>query len=203
MLIVSRREPGFPMDKVGVVILAGGLGTRMGGGKPGQLFRGRRLIDPVLDLANTWRLPAVICVREQGQVRGDGFGQIFDWQGIEGPLAGLLAAFDWARSRGLDRFLTLPCDTPFLPDDVLPKLLCASMDSNRPAVATSNGRRHPTCAVWPTEAFARVESYAETGRRSLTAALDACHAVDVTWAECPPDLFVNINTYEDLVRFQS
>lgn len=203
MRIASHRERGLPMDKVGVVILAGGLGTRLGGGKPERLFRGRRLIDPVLDLANAWRLPAVICVREQGQVRGDGFGQIFDRQGIEGPLAGLLAAFDWARCRGLDRFLTLPCDTPFLPDDVLPKLLCASMDSNRPAVATSNGRRHPTCAVWPTEAFACVESYAETGRRSLTAALDTCHAVDVTWAEGAPDPFANINSHEDLIRFQS
>lgn len=191
------------MDKVGVVILAGGLGTRMGGGKSERLFRGRRLIDPVIDLASAWCVPAVMCVREPAQVTQGACGWIFDRPDIDGPLAGLLAAFEWARGECLDRFLTLPCDTPFLPADVLEKLCSASEAGKRPAVAVSNGRRHPVCAVWPAESFGRVETYAAAGRRSLIGALEACGAVNVPWPEGDPDVFVNINTPEDLVRFES
>ena len=191
------------MDKVGVVILAGGSGTRMGGGKPERLFRGRRLIDPVIDLVNAWYVPAVMCVREPTQVKQKPLGWIFDRPDIDGPLAGLLAAFEWARGESLDRFLTLPCDTPFLPADVLEKLCSASDARRRPAVAVSNGRRHPACVVWPVGSFGRVEAYAAAGRRSLVGALEACGAFDVVWPEGDSDLFVNINTPEDLARFES
>ena len=182
MWTASRRERGFLMDRVGVVILAGGFGTRMGGGKPERLFRGRRLIDPVIDLVNAWHVPAVMCVREPAQVKQEAYQCILDRPDIEGPLAGLLAAFDWACGESLERILTLPCDMP---------------------VAVSNGRRHPVCAVWPAESFGRVEAYAAAGRRSLVGALEACGAVDVAWPEGDPDLFVNINTPDDLARLEN
>lgn len=188
------------MDKAGIVILAGGEGARMGGRKPERLFRGRRLIDPVLDLASESGVPTVICVREPGQVAEGAVRQVFDRPGMEGPLAGLLAAFDWARSIGLDHFLTLPCDTPFLPNDVFSRLWRAALDAERPAVATSNARRHPTCAVWPVKTLADVEAYAGTGRRSLSGALDACGAISVAWPQSDPDAFVNINTPRDIER---
>lgn len=202
MLTVSPKEPGFPMDKVGVVILAGGLGTRIGGGKPERLFRGRRLIDPVLDRASAWRLPTVICVRKRGQLAEETPRQLLDRPDIEGPLAGLLAALDWATGVGLEHILTLPCDTPFLPENVLARLLHASRNASAPAVAASNVRRHPTCAVWPRDSRAGVEAYAATGRRSLSGALDKCGAVDVSWPESTPDAFININTPGDLEMFQ-
>lgn len=202
MLIVSHQGPGFQMDNVGVVILAGGQGRRMGGGKPERPFRGRRLIDPVLDLVSAWDVPAVICVRDPGQVSGDGFEQIVDWPDLEGPLAGLLSGFDWAQRARLGHFLTLPCDAPMLPADLLSRLLRACLDAGRPAVATSHGRCHPTCAVWPADATSRVTEYAQTGRRSLAGALDVCEAIEVEWREPGSDPFINLNTPEDLIRYQ-
>ena len=190
------------MDRAGVVILAGGQGLRMGGRKPERLFRGRRLIDPVIDRALMWNVPAVICVRRPGQVSGAALAQILDLPDMEGPLAGLLAAFEWARQEGLDHFLTLPCDTPFLPDDVLPRLLRVCQDTGQAAVAASNGRQHPTCAVWPLAAQPGVAAYAKTGRRSLSGALETCGAVEVAWPESPDDMFLNINTPEDLAALE-
>lgn len=190
------------MDRVGVVILAGGQGVRMGGRKPERLFRGRRLIDPVLDRAVAWDVPAVICVRQPGQVADCTLGQIFDRPGVEGPLAGLLAALDWAKGEALSHVLTLPCDTPFLPEDVLSTLWGAARKAGAPAVAASNARRHPTCAVWPVEALAGIEAYAASGRCSLSGALDACGAVDFCWPESDADPFVNINSPCDVEMFQ-
>ncbi len=196
------QGPGSRMDDVGVVILAGGLGTRMGGGKPERLFRGRRLIDFVLDRAANWDVPMAICVREPGQVAAGVVDQIYDRPCVEGPLAGLLAALDWGKRAGLSHVLTLPCDTPFLPENVLTKLWCAARDAGAPAVAESNDRRHPTCAIWPVRSLPDVEAYAATGRRSLSGALETCEAVDVSWPLSAPDAFVNINTPGDLEALQ-
>jgi len=196
------QGPGSRMDEVGVVILAGGLGTRMGGGKPERPFRGRRLIDFVLDRVAVWDVPTVICVREPGQVAAGVVNQIFDRPSVEGPLAGLLAALDWGKGAGLGHVLTLPCDTPFLPENVLARLWRAACDASAPAVAASNDRRHPTCAIWPVRSLPDVEAYAATGRRSLSGALDACRAVDVSCGHSEPDPFVNINTPGDLALFQ-
>ncbi|MHA6288159.1 molybdenum cofactor guanylyltransferase [Maricaulis sp. CAU 1757] len=186
------------MTGTGVVILAGGRGRRMGGGKPERPFRGRRLIDPVLDRVAAWSVPAVICVRERDQVAGSGLDQIIDRQDVEGPLAGLLSAFSWAQGAGLDHVLTLPCDTPFLPENVLPKLRRASIMAGAPAVAFSAGRRHPVCAVWPVVSAHAVAAYAGTGRTSLSGALSACQSVDVCWTDEQVDRFCNINTMEEL-----
>lgn len=174
----------------------------MGGGKPERLFRGRRLIDFVLDRAANWDVPIAICVRTPGQVAAGVIELIFDRPGVEGPLAGLLAAFDWGKGAGLGHVLTLPCDTPFLPEDVLARLWRAARDAGAPGVGTSNDRRHPTCAVWPVRSLPGVEAYAATGRRSLSGALDACGVVDVSWADSEPDPFVNINTIGDLEMFK-
>lgn len=195
-------ERGFQMARVGVAILAGGQGRRMGGSKPERQFRGRRLIDPALDLVSAWRVPAAICVREPGQVANSNFAQILDWPEIEGPLSGLLSALEWARAEGVDYVLTLPCDAPFLPADLLSKLLPIAVGTARPVVASSKGRRHPTCAVWPVELLSRVAAYAEAGRRSLSGALEACDTVEVRWADCPLDVFENINSPEDIARLQ-
>ena len=202
MLTVFQRRPGFRMDRVGVAILAGGQGTRMGGRKPERHFRGRRLIDPVLDRVSAWGVPAVICVREYGQVTANTFGQILDQPEIEGPLAGLLSALAWASSTHLDHLLTLPCDAPFLPEDLLSELKHASLDAAKPAVAASNGQRHPTCAIWPVDTLLCVTTYAGSGRRSLSGALDACEAIDVCWPEGQVDVFANINPPEDIIRLE-
>jgi len=202
MLTRSPQGLGFRMDEIGVVILAGGLGTRMGGGKPERLFKGRRLIEYVLDRAATWDVPMAICVREPGQVAAGVVDQIFDRPGVEGPLAGLLTALDWGRGAGLGHVLILPCDTPFLPENVLARLWRAARDAGAPAVAESNDRRHPTCAVWPVMSLPQIKTYAATGQRSLSGALDACNAVELSWSDNASDGFININTPGDLEALQ-
>jgi len=189
------------MPDIGVIILAGGSGSRIGGRKPDRLFRGRRLIAPVLDRVIEWGAPAAACVRAHDQVSGTGLDCIIDRPGIAGPLAGLLAGFSWAAECELRHILTVPCDTPFLPGDLLSKLRRAAIEAGAPAVACCDGRRHPTCTVWPAETGPRVEAYAATGRRSLSGALEWCGAVDAKWTLDAGPLFININTPADLKRW--
>lgn len=186
------------MPEAGIVILAGGEGRRIGGQKPERLLRGRRLIDIAVARASCWNAPVVVSVRRKGQAPAIEPQEILDRVGIEGPLAGLLAAIDWAKQANVDRFLTIPCDMPLLPDDLMPRLLESSVAEDRPAVACCDGQRHPICAVWPRSAFDKLEDYASTGDRSLAGALVFCSATEVVWrVECS-DQFININRPEDL-----
>ncbi|MBR9835399.1 MAG: molybdenum cofactor guanylyltransferase [Alphaproteobacteria bacterium] len=182
-----------------MVILAGGKGQRIGGGKPHVLFDGQRLIDHAMDLVSSWNCPIVISVHEPRQVEQDRFPEIVDRTEVVGPLAGLLAAFAWAQKEALAGFLTLPCDMPRLPVNCLARLQSGSEAADRPTVACCGERRHPVCAFWPVSYFDGVVAYAQTGRQSLFGALEATEAIDVYWPKGDEDLFFNINQPHDLV----
>lgn len=186
------------MPDIGIAILTGGDGRRIGGQKAERLFDGRRLIDIAVAQAKSWDRPSAICVRRSGQVPAVALPEILDRADICGPLGGLLAAFDWAAQVELDSFLTIPCDMPRLPDDLLPRLRAASGAQGKPAVACCDGRRHPICSVWPLSSRDMLNAYIETGRRSLSGALDACSAIDILWRAEDRSRFLNVNQPEDL-----
>lgn len=193
---------GSQMRDLAVVILAGGEGRRIGGGKPERFLWGRRLIDLAAEKAARWSNTMFVGVRIAGQVRMDAAVEVIDLPHIEGPLSGLIAAMQTCSATGVSYLVTLPCDMPFVPDDMVDRLLAASVAAGCPAVACSGGRRHPVCTVWPVLMLERVVGYAAEGRRSLNGALEACSAVEVWWQTSGHDPFDNINTLSDLQRLE-
>ena len=65
-----------------------------------------------------------------------------------GPLAGVLAGLEQAARAGYERVAVVPCDTPFLPVDLVARLRAAAGEEGG-AVTVSGGRRHPAVALWP------------------------------------------------------
>ena len=190
------------MKDWGLVLLAGGGGKRIGGNKPDVRFRGQRLIDIAQNFAQAFNGQKVISVRQSGQVKGSEFPEILDEGEDRGPISGLLSAFGWARSNSLVGIVTMPCDAPFLPSDLFLRLIEVSEQKKKPAVAASNGRLHPVCGAWPISCSDQVVSYANEGRCSLHGALEACEGASVEWPATQLDPFTNINTPEDLERFE-
>ncbi|MBB2158266.1 NTP transferase domain-containing protein, partial [Gluconacetobacter diazotrophicus] len=131
------------MMRYACVILAGGAATRMGGGdKPLLLAGGRTLLGRLLDRLAGAGVPMAINTRgDTARFAAFGLPVLPDDtadgvpDGGAGPLAGVLAAMDWAAGLGCDAVLTVPGDTPFVPRDLLAALAPA------PAVALSGGRR--------------------------------------------------------------
>ena len=196
-----RRARGLPMIDLVAVILAGGDGRRIGGGKPNIRLDGRRLIDRAIDHVAEWRIPARLSVREPGQVYPARLPEVVDDPRIEGPLGGLLGALAWAVAFGARRVITVPCDMPYLPCDLKTRLDAMAVQFDQPAVATSLQRRHPVCSVWPVRCLGPLQTYADSGRRSLNGALERCAAVSVDWSvQDGRDPFYNINTSGDLAR---
>lgn len=175
-----------------VVILAGGEGTRIGGSKPTRMLGGRTLIDRALERARSWSREVALAARSVEQVGEPGVPVMIDPPGLKGPLGGLASALGVQRPQ----VLSIPCDMPFLPDD-LPDRLAAALGHHDVALAASGGHVHPVCGLWRTGMLAEIETYAATGRRSLIGFAEWVGYVSVEW---PGDPFFNINSAEDLAE---
>jgi len=181
---------------VSAVILAGGLGTRIGGDKALQLLHGRPLID--------WVLDAVTPQSDEVLVNANNHSEIFSTRGYRviadlipdwaGPLAGVQAALHVARC---DWVVSVPCDTPFLPDDFIARLY-AAIGTCDAAVAVVEGRRQPTVALYRKDVLPRLNAYLDAGERRVGGWLDTLCVSEVAFND--PAAFVNINSLEDLAQ---
>lgn len=188
--------------EIAAVVLAGGEGRRIGGGKPQRRLGGRTLLERAAAQASGVSDLAAVAVRDTAQVEGlEGLVLIEDapW---EGPLGGLAAALAFARAHGRAAVLTLPCDMPLVPQDLAPRLATALGD-RAAALATSGGRLHPVCGLWRVEAVDALPAWAGTGQRSLKGFAAALGFATVDWPVEPVDPFFNVNTAEDLARAEA
>lgn len=187
---------------VAVVVLAGGEGRRMGGGKPLRPFGQTTLVGQAIAHARRWSPLVAVAVRTRDQVPANlDAPALLDDPAIPGPAAGLASAFAFAASVNAPHLLTLPCDAPCLPVDLLDRLQ-ASLGEARVAVASSLGRLHPTCALWRTECAARLPAYLATATSLRGFAAD-CGMTEVAWPPGPGgDPFANANTPEELAALQ-
>ena len=186
-------------NAVAVAILAGGQGKRLGGGKPMRLLQGERLIDIALRGARQWSDIVTICLHDSTQIEEPGASISIDPPQIVGPLGGLTSGLKFARNSACGLLLTIPVDTPFLPKDLLQRLLGAIGDGAC-AIAMSGGRVHPICALWRTTVLAQLNDYVRSGRRSLMGFAERLGCGIVEWPVGQADPFLNINTLEDLEK---
>ncbi len=179
------------------VILAGGQGTRIGGAKGLQLLRGRTLIEWVLDTVSQQSDEVLINANERDAYVRFGHRIIADQTpGWAGPLAGLQSAMRCARH---DWVACVPCDTPFLPDDLIARLFAAaSAHATEAAVAVANGRRQPAIALYHRKVLPSLDAYLDSGGRKVADWQSTLHLSEVAFDDA--DAFININSPEDLTR---
>ena len=180
------------------VILSGGRGTRIGGIDKGLLpFRGRTLVEWVLDRIEP-QVAEVLISANQNLDRYLALGHpvLADRiTGFAGPLAGLHAGLCLARS---DLVITVPCDSPFLPTDLVERMAQALAESDaQVAVARTGDQRHSVFCLCRGSVLANLTAFLDAGGRKVDAwhaALDVC---DVAFDDHVGGL-LNINTLEQL-----
>ena len=154
----------------------------MGGGEKGlELLGGQPLLAHVIDgLAPQ---ASAIAISANGDPAR--FGQFNlpvlpdTVPGYLGPLAGLLAGMQWAARLDATYVLSMPTDTPFFPAD-LGASLSEALQGNAPALAASNGRRHPAVGLWPVDLAARLHDFLLSGATyKVSAFANSCNAVVV------------------------
>lgn len=186
------------MRKVVVVILAGGEGKRIGGGKPLKIYRGEPLIDRAIRRARSWSDRVAIALRDRSQLGAVPADLIPDAD-VAGPLGGLISGMKFAIAEKRQFVLVIPADMPFLPPDLLDRLHQA-IGHKGCALAESGGQLHPVCGLWQSNAVRSALNYAAAGRRSLKGFAASIGFVAVEWEAEAFDPFFNINTSEDLAE---
>jgi molybdenum cofactor guanylyltransferase len=178
------------------VVLAGGQGRRMGGVDKGlQLLRGRPLVAAVLERLAP-QVDEILINANQNLAEYGRFGHrvVPDAVGgFAGPLAGLHAGLCAARHALV---LTVPCDSPFLPADLLSRLRAALEDCDL-AVAKTGKQPHPVFALVRASVRANLEAFLAGGGRKIDAWYAALKVVEVPFDD-EAEAFRNINTREEL-----
>lgn len=179
------------------VILAGGLGWRMGGVDKGlQCFAGRPLAAHVAERLGPQVDELLINANQNAAAYAAlGYPVVADRiAGFAGPLAGLHAALSVARH---PLVVTVPCDSPFLPVDLVARLAAALADGDHViAIARSAERVHPVFCLCQRSLAAPLAAFLTAGHRRFGQWLDEQRASEVLF----PDeaAFANINTVADL-----
>ena len=150
------------------IILAGGLGRRMGGVDKGlQPLHGKAMVEHVLERLRP-QVSEIVINANQNLDRYGAFGHrvVSDAiGGFAGPLAGLHAGLQ-AITQPLA--VTVPCDSPFLPTDLVARLR-AQLGDNDLAVAKTGDQAHPVFALVRQSVAGNLETFLSSGGRKIDA----------------------------------
>jgi molybdopterin-guanine dinucleotide biosynthesis protein A len=119
--------------------------------------------------------------------------------GFAGPLAGLQRGLAEAR---YPLVATTPCDTPFLPLDLVARL-CAALEAAdaQLAVARTGDQPHPVFCVCRRDVLAHLTQFLTAGGRKIDAWYATLNVAEVAFDD-QPAAFSNINTPEELRSFE-
>jgi len=180
------------------LILAGGKGSRMGGVDKGlQAFRGKRLVDHVYERLAP-QVGGIIINANQNHEEYKTFGVrvVSDAiGGYAGPLAGLHAGLSVSKRPFL---ACVPCDSPFLPADLIERLYQRIDDTGAElAVAKTGEQPHPVFSLMRRKVLDHLADFLKDGGRKIDAWYATLSVVEVPFDD-EAEAFSNFNTLEEL-----
>jgi molybdopterin-guanine dinucleotide biosynthesis protein A len=180
------------------IVLAGGQGRRMGRVDKGlQILRGKPMVAWVIERVAP-QVDEILINANQNLDAYSTFGYrvIPDAiGGFAGPLAGLHRGLSEARH---ELVATVPCDSPFLPTDLVERLFAALQLQNAElAVARTDDQPHPVFCLCRRSVLAGLGTYLENGGRKIDAWYAALKVAEVSFDD-QRDAFSNINTEDEL-----
>lgn len=187
---------------VTAVILAGGKGRRMDGKDKGLVeLANRPLIEYVIDAIEP-QVEAIILNANRNQEKYSHYGypvisDILD--NYQGPLAGFLSALKNATT---SHIVTLPCDGPLLPSDLVERLILSlTINKAEISVAHDGDRMQPVYSLIPIELIDSLSAFLESGERKIDLWYKQHHIALADFSDCP-ETFRNVNTAEQRDRLQ-
>jgi molybdopterin-guanine dinucleotide biosynthesis protein A len=191
------------------LVLAGGLARRMGGGDKALIrIGGATILERVLDRLRPQCTKIVLNANgDPARFAATGLPVIADdVPGFAGPLAGILAGLDWTAAQlpQIEWVVSVPGDCPFVPRDLVARLLAARIEADLPLACARSGEwRHPVVGLWPVALRKDLRrALVDEGLRKIEV-WTARHGVAVAdWPTDPVDPFFNVNTPEDAAEAQ-
>lgn len=193
------------ISTVAGAILAGGLARRLGGRDKALVpLAGRPLLAHAQARLAAQATPLVLNANgDPARFSRFALPVVADpLDGHPGPLAGVLAALEWAARAGHTRIVTVAVDTPFFPADLVARLAAAAASAPQglAIAATRDGdgavRAHPTFGLWPVTLRGPLAEALAGGVRKMRAFTEAEGAALALFAD--DEAFFNINAPADL-----
>ena len=188
------------------LVMAGGRGLRMGGIDKGlQKFRGLPMVARVIGRLKPQVDQLIINANQNLDVYRV-FGQpvVADaMPDFAGPLAALQTGLMHCATPYL---VTVPCDSPFLPSDLVARLYLelAIHEADVAFATTGSGndaQSHPVFSLVKTSVLPSLNTFLQAGGRKVDAWHASVKAVAVYFDD---DMaFRNINTLDDLTKFEA
>ena len=203
-----------PRAGVTALILAGGRGARMGGIDKGlQNFRGLPLaLQTLMRLQLQSEAPQAVLINANRNLAAyESLGAAV-WpdtlEGFAGPLAGFLTGLERCETPLL---LTVPCDTPLFPLDLLERLhsalIAQDADLAMAAAREEDGqlRPQPVFCLLRMELLDSLVQFTQKGGRKIDAwtGQHRCAIVPFDQPQDAPEAFFNANTLEELQKLES
>jgi molybdopterin-guanine dinucleotide biosynthesis protein A len=189
-------------QEISAIVLAGGRGQRMGEADKGLvLLQGKPLVSWVVErIAPQVNEVLISANRNLERYRELGYAVLPDeMPDFPGPLAGLHRAMA-AVSHPL--WLSVPCDTPFLPEDLAQRLYSALLaDAAELAVAAVEGQIQPAICLGHTHLRAGLGDFLARGGRRVGEWQSGLRRTVVSFDA--PRAFRNINSPEDLAAAEA
>jgi len=180
------------------IVLAGGQGRRMGSIDKGLVpLLGRPMVAHVIERLTPQVDEILINAnRNVSEYMALGHAVIPDAiGGYAGPLAGLHVGLTHAANALI---ATVPCDSPFLPEDLIERLSAAmAKQSADIAVARTFDQPHPVFALVRREVLPHLTRFLQGGGRKIDAWYATLNSTEVAFDD-QADAFRNINTADEL-----
>lgn len=153
---------------VTALILAGGKGTRMGGVDKGLVeLAGRPLVAHVMERIAP-QVAGIVISANRNLERYASFGHPVapdEHADFQGPLAGIVSA---GRLAETDRLCVVPCDTPYLPLDLVFRLHESMEAAGADIAIAHDGERHQQlCLLLRRTLLADIAAYLDRGERRV------------------------------------
>lgn len=179
------------MEAITGIILAGGKSTRMGTDKGLMPFRGKPMIQHIINpMAKICE--RILVVSENSMYGMFGFELIKDEKPDYGPVMGILSGL---RQSTTDRNLILSCDAPFVGFNLMKELVLKSDGANVVAACSSEGI-HPLIAVYDRDCISVFEQAVASGEHRMRTVLKKLNVEELVVKN--ENLVRNLNAKEDL-----
>jgi len=185
-----------PTINLTAVILAGGKGSRLGGIDKGLVkLKDKPLIEHLINRIRPQSPNIIISAnRNLESYRQFGFPVYQDdIDDYAGPLAGILKALKKSPTEWL---MTVPADSPFIPDDLAERLATKS-SGNKVVVAHDGKRLQPTFSLIHQSQASSLEQFLQGGERKAQVWMLQQSHDSVDFSD-KANAFININTEEEL-----
>lgn len=197
----NAKPTALRPDQITGLILAGGRGTRMGSIDKGlQPFREMPMALHVLHRLGP-QVGSIMINANRNLAAYEAFG-VPVWPdamaGFPGPLAGLQTGLMQCQTPFL---VTAPCDSPFMPHDLVARLASALQAENADVAIAVTGtpdalQPHPVFCLAKASLLPHLSAYLQDGGRKVDAWFATLALARVYFAD--EDAFRNINTLDEL-----